>query len=329
MIIGFALREMFHDLFHPTEGGSLSNMVSRNLFDFFRRWRNWLPVAGPLALVTMIFSWAILLALGFALVYWAVPGSAYRSDPGMNAPDHSLASALFFSLEAMTTLGLGDVKPVPDPLRLLVTFHTLIGFALVTASVTWVVLIYPALARTRTLARTVSVMVEAENATGINVIDGISADVLAGLTESAIRFRIDLVHFPITYYFHADSENASAARAMGHLVRFSNQGAEPHRSEQMRFAAVGLSAALDDCADVIGDHAPGEFEPKDRDKIFRAYAEHHSSPLQRWDRTSSNAVPTRSRNEADLPFSPRALELQNRDACSGNPARSHARSNCR
>jgi len=47
VIIVFALREMFHDLFHPTEGGSLSHMVSRILFDLFRRWRKWLPVPGP------------------------------------------------------------------------------------------------------------------------------------------------------------------------------------------------------------------------------------------------------------------------------------------
>src|SRR3954471_22125973 len=48
VIIGFALREMFHDLFHPTAGGSLSNIVSTQSFNFFRRSRQWLPLAGPL-----------------------------------------------------------------------------------------------------------------------------------------------------------------------------------------------------------------------------------------------------------------------------------------
>jgi len=72
----------------------------------------------------------------------------------------------------MTTLGLGDIKPTPDWLRMLVALHTLLGFALVTASVTWVLFIYPALARTNSLALGASAIAEAERRTGIPFVSG-------------------------------------------------------------------------------------------------------------------------------------------------------------
>ncbi len=39
----------------------------------------------------------------------------------------------------MTTMGSGDLPPRPEWLRLLVAFQSLTGFALLTASVSWIV----------------------------------------------------------------------------------------------------------------------------------------------------------------------------------------------
>ena len=93
----------------------------------------------------------------------------------MEGPRHGFWTAFYFSLEVMTTLGLGDIKPRPDWLQVLVTLHTLIGFALVTASLTWVLLIYPARSRIGSLAITASVLAEAERRTGIRAVSGDSS----------------------------------------------------------------------------------------------------------------------------------------------------------
>src|SRR5690349_12804677 len=127
IVVGFTLREIFHDLFHPTEGGSLSGLVARSFFNVFRRWPPWLTLAGPLSLVTVIFSWALLFAVGFAFFYWAVWPGNFSVESGMEGPRHSAWTAFYFSLEVMTTLGLGDIKPKAEWLRVLVTLHTLIG----------------------------------------------------------------------------------------------------------------------------------------------------------------------------------------------------------
>jgi hypothetical protein len=60
---------------------------------------------------------------------------------------------VYFSLQVLTTLGLGDYAPIPIWLRLIATFEALIGFDLLTASISSIVLLHLALGRVRTLSR--------------------------------------------------------------------------------------------------------------------------------------------------------------------------------
>jgi hypothetical protein len=46
-IIFFTLRQVFQDLFHPSESGSLSEFVARRTFNILRRYPKLLPDAGP------------------------------------------------------------------------------------------------------------------------------------------------------------------------------------------------------------------------------------------------------------------------------------------
>ena len=109
LVVAFAVREMFQDLFHPSESGSLSGWIGKTVFRILRRTPSRLTLAGPLALAFVILCWALLLAAGFALIYWGCLPGNFRSDDGRS----DFWTALYFSLEAMTTLGLGDIKPDP------------------------------------------------------------------------------------------------------------------------------------------------------------------------------------------------------------------------
>lgn len=214
-MVGFALREVFQDLFHPARVGSLSDFVGRTLFRLLRRRSPTRSLAGPLSLVVVIFSWALLQAVGFALIYWAAFPSGFRlTQGGSAAAEQGFATMLYFSLQAITTLGFGDLLPNAVWLRLLVSFQALIGFALLTASVSWVVLLYPALGRLRTLARRASILAAAERETSINVVSGNAEFLLGELTLDVIRARVDLIHFPIIYYFHSDQRRASLANSL-------------------------------------------------------------------------------------------------------------------
>ncbi len=277
LIIGFALREIFHDLFHPSVGGSLSGMIGRGIFNLLRHWPRSLSFAGPLALVIVIFSWALLLAAGFAIVYWALAPSYYRVDAGTAVPHHNVLAAFYFSLEVMTTLGLGDIKPQPGWFSVFVVLHTLIGFTLVTASLSWVILIFPAISRTNRLARLVSIVVRAERNSGIPAISADSEWLLAQLTTGLITVRIDLVHFPLVYYFRSVDENACLAHVIGHIGELAGRASSPSQPERMRLAAAALTLALNDCAQILSSQFP-DIQPGEPADVFRSYAAHHRTP---------------------------------------------------
>src|ERR1051325_2610331 len=77
VIVVFTVREMFNDLFHPTQSGAMSEWIGSGLFRLLKRWPSMLPSSGPLTIAAVIFTWALLLAVGFALIYWEWFPGAY------------------------------------------------------------------------------------------------------------------------------------------------------------------------------------------------------------------------------------------------------------
>lgn len=275
LIVAFAFREIFQDLFHPTQVGSLSDFVARTVFHVLRCRERALTLAGPLALVIVIFCWSFLQALGFALIYWAAFPAGFRMENSqLPITGQSFWLMLYFSLQAMTTLGLGDLLPIAPWLRILVTFQALTGFALVTASVSWIVLLYPALGRMRTLARRASTLARAARKTGVDVISGDAQYLLGDLALDVIRTRVDLIHFPIIYFFRSDNERASLPESLPQLSDFADAGCKAENPERVRLAAAALRVALDDLAKLLPEIFL-HMDPSQPDAVFRAYAEHH------------------------------------------------------
>ncbi len=278
LMVGFALLEVFRDLFHPSLTGSLSEHVARTTFRLFRRWPSKLGLAGPVSLVIIILCWVLLLGSGFALIYWSAFPGGFRAFNGQTPGAENGFQRMFcFSLAALTTLGLGDLVPEANWLRLLVTVEALIGFALVTASVSWIVLLYPALGRMRTLARRASILARAERNAGVHLITGGAQYPLGDLALDVIRTRVDFIHFPIIYYFHADHRRSSLAESLRHLMRFAESGAQAEAPDRVRLASATLRAALDDLAGVLADRFV-KSDRSDTNAVFRAYADDHLTP---------------------------------------------------
>lgn len=275
LIVAFAFTEIFQDLFHPTHTGSLSDWIGRSVFRVFRRWPRMLSSAGPLTVVLVIFCWALLQALGFALIYWyAFPGSFHL----LNREDAHAAggfwTVFYFSIQVMTTLGLGDVMPKADWLRILASLQALIGLALLTASVSSIVLIYPALGRMRVLARRTTILTRAAKETGIDLISPDADSTIADLAHAVIEVRVDFIHFPIIYYFHSDHRRSSLAAALPRMLAVAKAGADPAGAERVRLAAAVLRAALEDLAALL-DERFLHTNSKDPAVVFRAYAKDH------------------------------------------------------
>lgn len=275
LVIAFAFTEIFQDLFHPTHSGSLSDWIGRTVFRTFRRWPRGLSSAGPLTIVLVIFCWALLQAVGFALIYSAgFPDSFRLMNREEAGVGHTFWTTLYFSLQVMTTLGLGDVIPKTNWLRIIVTLQALIGFALLTASVSSIVLIYPALGRMRLLARRTTILNKAAKETGIEIVSGEAASLLSDLASSVIQTRVDFIHFPIIYYFHSDHRRSSLASALPKLIQLAETGSSADAPERVRFSAAMLRAALEDLAAVL-DERFLHTKSNDPTVVFRAYGKDH------------------------------------------------------
>lgn len=199
LLIVWTLREVFRDLFHPSASGSLSDFVARTVFNLTRRWVIVLPAAGPVAVLGVIACWVLLIALGFALIFWSSTSSSFVVQNPQAT--FGVGSMFYFSLEALTTLGLGDYLPIATLVRILAVLEALIGFSIVTASISTIVLFYPALGRMRSFARRLSALRRVEVKTAIRNEEWIDDRTLQDLASETIRVRVDLNHFPIVYYF--------------------------------------------------------------------------------------------------------------------------------
>jgi hypothetical protein len=279
-LVGIVLRDAFDALFHVEGQGTLSRVLTRLMWRTVGRTgraHRLLPLAGPVALVVVITSWAIFLIVGWALIYWPHVPEGFRFDPGVDADDPALLNALNVSIVTLTTLGFGDVTPVAPALRLIVPCEALIGFGLLSASIAWLVSIHPALARRRSLAYEISLLRAAE-ADGRLSFDGLAPDaterLLAELTSRLIAVERDLVHFPIVYYFSAADPRFSLPVAAPYLLELGTRGAAPERPEIVRLRAGLLLAAIRDFAVTTANRFHGA-EASDTEDLLRAYARDH------------------------------------------------------
>jgi hypothetical protein len=98
---------------------------------------------------------------------------------------------------------------------------------LLSASISWLLLVYPVLARRRSLAYEVSLLrrEEAETGTGLETLDQEVAErVYAELTSRLIAVERDFVSFPITYYFVEPDPRFSLAATAPYLVELAERG---------------------------------------------------------------------------------------------------------
>lgn len=268
-LVLLVLKEIFHTIFHP--GGWVG--LTRAIFPAARRVAHRLgphalALAGPVATVATIGLWALGLLLGWALVYWPhLPGDfglAAGLPPGEQG---SFPDALYVSFTYLTTLGLGDISPRADWLRLLVPLEALLGFALLTGAVSWVLSIYPALTRRRATAAGLAVLHDSldERPEG-------SAEILPARLETIAAelaiVRVDLIQYPESYYFQERNRDLSLARMLPWLLALT-------RSEDLTSAtqrsAVELRLSIDRLAATIADGFLGGCEGTDA--ILAAYAE--------------------------------------------------------
>lgn len=226
-VLLFLATDAFITVFHPGgHGGPLTRRQNGAVWWLWKkaapsgdRRDGWLSFGGPSLAVLTPAVWALLLVIGFALIYYPWMERFLVSPGTLRA---HWAEALYFSGFAAATLGTGDIVPDPVPLRLLSILQALAGFGLLSAGLSYIVSIYREVGRKTTLAADLALHYRA----------GQPGNHPARLADERERWLEEvageLVHliqthaqYPILHYFRSKDRSNSLALQLGPLVMLS------------------------------------------------------------------------------------------------------------
>ncbi len=276
LLVAVVVRDVFHTLFHPIGHGSIAPPVMKFVWWLMRlapAHRRIASLTGPLGIALVVLTWGAIAILGWAMLYFAQMPAGFAYSSELNPGDRNdVFDSLYLSLVTIGTLGFGDIVPTSPVLRLIVPVEALFGFMLLTAAVSWVLQIYPALHRRRVLALQLSTLRDARRANPELAIDDVPTDVLTALAGAVVEARNDFTQYGATYYFRDLEADASLAFSLQYAAQIATEAAT---SEQPRTRLGGamISAAVDSLAGLLDE----EFLQLggDTDAVIKAYAEDH------------------------------------------------------
>lgn len=277
-----ALRDIFQTLFHPSGKGMLSRTITHVAWHAFRsvalRWPAALRLAGPVGFLSTLAVWVFLLVLGWAFIHWPHLPEGFSFDVGMDpAANSGFIDAVYLSMVTLSTLGYGDITPGYWWLRILDPLGALTGFGLLTAGITWLLAIYPALSLRRSLADEIMLVRRMEEQTGIPVTQlgtDTAQQMLGDLASQLVSVRSDLIKFPSAYYFHGRDEETELSRELPYLLDLAERASNPECPPDIRARAAMLRGAIDELSVTLGTRFLG-LPSASTEEVVEAYARDH------------------------------------------------------
>lgn len=255
VLVATALWDVFHTLWHPSGQGPVGKLIMRMVWRLARHLgEHGRRVSGPTTMVLVIATWAGLIVVGWALIYLPHVPDGFSFSPGLDPEQrNNVLDALYLSLVVVATLGLGDIVPTAPGLRFLVPLEALLGFALLTAAVSWVLQVYPALTRRRALSLRLDALRRAGSADVLlDLHPATAARLLADVADAVGAVCVDLLQYSETYYFRDADDRTTLAMTVPYARELADTAARSD-SPDVRYAGSALSAVLDDLATVLDD----------------------------------------------------------------------------
>ncbi len=218
LLIFAGIMDVFFTVLHPDGFGFLSSRLYGGLFYSMRFLARPMPqrsralvlsLAAPLMIPVVIVVWITLVLTGYACVYYAGMDAEtfYFENPNLGP---TFGEALYVSGTAISTLGFGDVAPTSGVYQLIAVSEGLIGFGILTLSVTYVVGIHGVLQHLGILSagllHQASDTAEPSSILEPHFPDGEPRD----LDHHVMTFHRGLVEiyegvrrYPIVYYYHS------------------------------------------------------------------------------------------------------------------------------
>lgn len=253
-----ALRDIFHTIWHPSGRGGLSRLLMEGVWRLGRRGRRerWLGhFTGPFAMGLVAITWLVLLQVGFALIYLPHLPDGFVYGSGLRPEERAgFADAMYLSAVTLATLGFGDIVPTTTYLRVLVPTQALVGFALLTAAVSWGLQIYPALTRRRSLAVRLAQLRRAPTLDLVRSSPSpVATTLLLEIADRLAELRADLTQYSETYYFRDHDDEASLPAMSGVALDLAEEALRSPAGD-VRYAGRLLQIAIEDYLGVVDDH---------------------------------------------------------------------------
>jgi hypothetical protein len=272
-----ALRDIFSTIWHPSGRGGLSRVLMEGVWRLGRRGRRerlFGHFTGPLAMGVVALTWLLMLQVGFALVYLPHLPEAFIFGSGLRPEERAgFTDAMYLSAVTLSTLGFGDIVPTTLFLRIVIPAQALVGFALLTAAVSWGLQIYPALTRRRSLAVRLAQLRRAPTQDLLRSSPSpLATSLLLEIADRLAGLRADLTQYSETYYFRDHDDEASLPAMMGVALDVADE-ARRSPDDDVRYAGRLLDVAIEDYLAVVDGHfldLGGSVR-----EISAAYAEDH------------------------------------------------------
>lgn len=232
VLILISLIDIYLIVLYPRSGkGWLSTAISKGTWRLFQRIARLgaaiqrserfgaaiLSFCGPTLLILVVSAWTVLLIVGFACVYWTELGMEIQASEGLTPI--SFSTALYYSGYVFTTLGVGDLVPRSDWVRIVTVIEAGLGFAIFTLTITYLMAIYSALSQRNILAlmlhhRTMGKADAAELVARMGAAGDFNdaRDDVAKIAESLLTLLESHHAYPVVHYFRFENDLYSLAR---------------------------------------------------------------------------------------------------------------------
>ncbi len=280
ILVTVTILDIFETLLDPEDQGRLTSGIAWIVWGVSRH----LPVplltyAGPIAYVSVLATWALLLVAGGAFVYWPFLPDGFAFDSGLEDEHRTgFLTAFYLSLVTFSTLGYGDITPTIGWLRLVGPLQTLVGFFLLSAAITWILAIYQDIETRRTLAHETTLLKQALDS-GPEELTDLRADSVEQLIDQVttrfVSVTGSLNQFPITYFFRISDERQSLAVMALFLCELSETLNREELPAEVRLRARMLSGALDHFAEALQARFIDAGSGASTREILEAYAADH------------------------------------------------------
>jgi hypothetical protein len=232
--------------------GLLTTLVWRLMRLIGRFWDRALSLAGPFVLAATLIMWIAMLWAGWVLLFAADSDSLIPKA----GTDVSWSGRIYFVAYSMFTMGNGDFSPAEGWAQLATSLTTATGMVIVTASVTYLLSVIPAVAQKRAFAASVTalgdrpadVVASAWNGRDFHALDLRLSTLASDLGVLADKHKA----FPVLHYYHAADRSDASAIAVALLDEaltviehgVAAQGCNPVAFRTARASADGYLSTL-------------------------------------------------------------------------------------